>query len=73
MINLLRSILEIIINLIEFVIQFIQSFIDLFLHIPQYISFIVNNLVTLPSLLIPFIMASISIYIIFLLLGRSRA
>lgn len=73
MLSLLRSIVEIIINLVEFVIQFITSFIDFFTHLPQYLSFLFNNITTLPSLVIPFVTASISIYIILFLLGRSTS
>lgn len=73
MLNLLRSLLEIVTNVIEFVISFIVSLTTLLLNIPKYLSFLTNNITTLPNIVIPFATASISLYIVYLILGRNRS
>ena len=72
MLNVLRSIADVIINIAEFLISFFVSFFELIKNIPQYLSFITNNLSSLPNIVIPFATASISLYIVFLILGRNN-
>lgn len=72
MINILRSLIDVATNLVEFVVSFFTSFANLLLNIPMYIAFIINNITSLPSILIPFATASISLYVVFLLLGRNN-
>lgn len=71
MLNLLRSLLDIVVNLVNLVISTINSLINLFSQLPAYISFISANMTILPSIILPFALASISIYVIFLVLGRN--
>lgn len=73
MLNLLKSMLEIITNLIEFIVSFIESVTMLLLSLPKYTSFLLNNITTLPTVIIPFATASISIYVMYLILGRNRS
>lgn len=72
MLNILKTILDIITNLLNFGLSFISSFLMLLVNIPSYINFITSNLLILPNLLIPFITASLSLYVIFLILGRNN-
>lgn len=70
MITLLKSIVTIISSLINFVIHAISSLINLFLHIPQYLAFITTSLDVLPDVIIPFALATVSIYAVFFVLNK---
>lgn len=72
MINLLQSIIDTIRNLVTFIVHFIDSLIKLFTHIPTYISFLTTSINYLPTLIMPFAIASISLYVVFLMLGRNN-
>lgn len=72
MIGLLRSIVDAFTALIGLIINTITSFINLLLHIPTYQDFLVTSIGFMPSLVLPFCVASISVYIIFLILGRNH-
>ena len=67
------SITYTIVALIKFVINTIESLINLFIKIPSYVSFLATSLDMLPSVIIPFCLASISIYVIYLVIGRDRS
>lgn len=71
MINLLKSIVDVISNVVGFVTHTIESFLNLLLAIPKftvYIFDLVSNLI--PDILKPFIIISIVIGVILLILGR---
>lgn len=70
MIQLLQSIVEIVTSVISFVIHSITSLFNLFTHIPQYVSFMATSINVLPSVIIPFALASVSVYVVFLVLNR---
>lgn len=72
MIDLLRSIVDTISALIGFVINIVTSLINLLLHIPTYVDFLITSIGFLPSIILPFAVASISIYVVFLLLNRGQ-
>ena len=71
MISLLQSIVDTITSLIGFVIHSIESLINLIAHIPSYVSFLTVSIGYLPTIVMPFCIASISIYVIFLVINRS--
>ena len=73
MINLLKSIVDTILALITFLNNIVISFINLFTKIPTYVSFLAASINTLPTVIVPFALASISVYVVYLILGRSRS
>lgn len=71
MIELFKSFLNIVSSLLSFVIHSITSLFNLFAHIPQYVAFMTTSINVLPSVIIPFAIASVSVYVVFLVLGRN--
>lgn len=71
MITLLQSIVDTITSLIGFVIHSIESLINLIAHIPSYVSFLTVSIGYLPTIVMPFCIASVSLYVIFLVINRS--
>lgn len=71
MIQLLQSIVEVVTSVVSFVIHSITSLFNLLSHIPQYVSFMATSINVLPSVIIPFALASVSVYVVFLVLGRN--
>lgn len=72
MITLLQSIVDTITSLIGFVIHTVESLINLIAHIPSYVSFLTVSVSYLPSLVMPFCIASISLYVVLLILNRGK-
>lgn len=72
MIDLLTSIVNVISSLIGFLIHSIESLFNLIAHIPTYVSFLTVSIGYLPSIVIPFAIASISVYVVFLILNRGK-
>lgn len=70
MISLIQSIVDVIKSLVQFLIHSIDSFLNLLFHIPTYVSFLTVSIGYLPSIIIPFAIASVSIYVVFLILNR---
>lgn len=70
MIRLLQSIVDTIISLVGFVIHTVESLINLIAHIPSYVSFLSVSIGYLPTIVMPFCIASVSLYVVFLLLNR---
>lgn len=71
MLNLLSQIVNTIIAIVSFFVHSIESFINLLLHLPSYVTFLTQAIGFLPALLIPFATASISIYIVLMIVGRN--
>lgn len=71
MITLLQSIVDTVTSLVGFVIHSVESLINLIAHIPSYVSFLTVSIGYLPTIVMPFCIASISIYVVFLLVNRS--
>lgn len=71
MINLLQSIVTIVTTVINFFIHTIESLISFFLNIPTYTAFLINSINILPSVIIPFALASISLYVMLMVIGRN--
>ena len=70
MLSILSSIANTIISLVSFLVNTIKSFIDLLVHLPDYLQFLTNSLNLLPSVIIPFGLLAISIYVILFIMGR---
>lgn len=70
MIDILRSIVEVITTVITFFIHSIESLVSFFLNVPTYTAFLINSVNLLPSVVIPFAIASISLYVMLLVIGR---
>lgn len=70
MIGLLQSIVDIVTSLVNFLVNIITSFVNLLGHIPTYTAFLISSVSYLPTVILPFALASISIYVIFLILNR---
>lgn len=71
MLNLLSQIANTIIAIVSFFVHSIESFINLLLHLPAYVTFLTQSIAFLPAILIPFAAASISIYIVLMIVGRN--
>lgn len=59
-------------SLIQFVFNMVTSLIDFVLSIPKFVTTLVTASSNLPSIVIPFFMASVSITVVFLLIGRQN-
>lgn len=70
MINLLKAIVQTMASLLIFVSHAITSLIKLFIHLPEYMAFINTSFTVLPTIVIPFALASVALYAVFFVLGR---
>lgn len=70
MISLLQSIVDTVISLVGFLIHTVESLVNLIAHIPSYVSFLTVSIGFLPTIVMPFAIASVSIYVVFLVLNR---
>ena len=70
MLNILRSFLDIVINLVNFVINTVTSLINFIVNIPNYVNVLTAAIGYMPSLLIPFAIASVSLYVVLFLIDR---
>lgn len=71
MLDWLAAVGNMIVTVINLGIHMIESFIHLFTMIPTYVNFLISSINVLPVVLIPFITASISLYVILFVLGRN--
>lgn len=70
MLKILSEIANSIIAVFQFLVNTITSLLDFFVHIPSYLGFITQSISLLPSILIPFAIASIAIYIFLFTVGK---
>lgn len=70
MIDLLTSFINTVSALVNFIISSISSLIQLITLLPTYISYLTVSIGFLPSILIPFAIATISVYVVFLIIDR---
>lgn len=70
MLNALRSILDIITSIIAFVYNAFTSLLSLIQQIPQYVSMITVSVGYLPTVLIPFAIASVSLSVLLFMVNR---
>lgn len=72
MISLLRSIVDSITAVFRFLWHSITSLFNLIAHIPTYVDFLLTSIGFLPEIIIPFAIATVSIYVVFLFLNRGK-
>lgn len=70
MIEGLKSFLQTVSALLIFIGHSFRSLIRLFRYLPQYISFITTSLDVLPLVILPFALATISIYAVYFVLNK---
>lgn len=70
MIDALKSIVTSIIAVINFVAHALTSLWYFIKHIPDYLTFITSSLDILPTVIIPFALATISVYAVFFILNK---
>lgn len=71
MIALVKSIVSVIYTLVNVLISVLKSIAVMVINIPNYITFLTDSLNVLPGVVIPFILISIYIYVMYVLIGRS--
>lgn len=71
MLNFLNSIVDTIVSLITFIVHSIQSLMNLLLNMPKYITYLINSILNVPTIFIPFLTASIYIYVMYLITNRN--
>lgn len=72
MLNVLSSIANTIVSLLKFVIHSFQSILNLLGHIPQFVAVLTTGVGTLPVLILPFALASISLSVVLFVLNRNN-
>ena len=70
MFSLLSALVNTVVTLVTFVISALNSFIQLIINLPDYFQFLVNSINLLPTVVIPFALLSVTIYIVLFMLGR---
>lgn len=70
MLGLLSGIWNTIVAIVQFLINMITSLVNLIAHIPAYVAMITSSLTVLPTLIIPFALAGVSLFVVLFILGR---
>lgn len=70
MLYILSQFASTIISILQFLYNTVTSLIDFIAHIPDYLLFINQSMNLLPSILIPFALASIGIYVFLFTVGK---
>ncbi len=70
MIKLLSSIVNTISSIVSFIVSSIQAFTNILLNIPNYLTFITTSIGFMPTIFIGFLLATISIYVVFFIIDR---
>lgn len=70
MIEILSSFLNTVVSLVQFLINSLISFVDLLTKIPSFIAYVTNFIIVSPGIIQTFLLASISVYIIYLIINR---
>lgn len=70
LLSLLDGIVSFLESIGRFVVSSFNSLMTLLTNIPNYLLFLFNSLQVVPNVVFPFLLASISIYVIYLVLGR---
>ena len=70
MLDLLSSIIDSIIAIFGFLINVVTSLITFVLHIPTYVTFLVSSIGIMPTVLIPFLTLTITLYVVLFLINR---
>lgn len=70
MLDAFRSIVDILTNLVNLLVNIVESLINLISNIPNYLNVVTGAIGWLPNVLMPFALASVSLYIVLFLLNR---
>ena len=70
MLDLLSSFGNTLVSLITLLVSSISSFVNLISNIPTYITFLTSSIGFLPDLVIPFAIATVSLYVVLFIIGR---
>lgn len=70
MLNLLKNIVDVINTVVNFFINTLHSIINLISNIPRFVAYVVEVIGLFPTILVPFILVSISIYVVKMVIGR---
>ena len=71
MVDFLKALFGTFASLIAFVWNAISSLFNLISKLPTFVLFLTNSVALLPVILIPFIVAAISIYVVLFVIGRN--
>lgn len=71
MLTMLKSIVGLIVSLVEFIVNSFVSLITFITNIPTYFNFISVLLSVLPSIILPFAVAGVSLTIVAMLIRRN--
>lgn len=71
MLSFFESIFDTLRSVITFFIHSIQSLMNLLLNLPKYLTYLVNAVLNVPTIFIPFLTASIYIYVMYLITDRN--
>lgn len=70
MISIFVTILNVITSLIHLIINVISGLISLIIHIPTYVTFLTVIIGYLPAIVIPYLIATISVLVVLFIIGR---
>lgn len=72
MISLLQSLVDAVSTIFQLIINAISSLVLIISHIPTYLSFLATGIAYLPAIFLPFISVTISLWVIYFVLGREH-
>lgn len=72
MIDLLQSLVNAVSAIFQLIINAISSLVLIISHIPTYLTFLTSGIAYLPAIFIPFISVTISLWVIYFVLGREH-
>lgn len=71
MLDFLKTFFDTLGSLLTFIFNAISSLVNLISKLPSFVLFLTNSVALMPMILIPFVLAAISIYVILFILGRN--
>ena len=71
MLDFLKTFVDTLGSLLTFIFNVISSLVNLISKLPSFVLFLTNSVALMPMILIPFVLAAISIYVILFILGRN--
>jgi hypothetical protein len=71
MLDFLKTFVDTLGSLLTFIFNYISSLFNLISKLPAFVLFLTNSVALMPMILIPFVLAAISIYLVLFILGRN--
>lgn len=71
MLDFLKTFVDTLGSFLTFIFNAISSLVNLISKLPSFVLFLTNSVALMPMILIPFVLAAISIYVILFILGRN--